>query len=159
MGRHSMNKLTRKGFTHVCYNSLCNNMLPEHRYIRQSYQVSRFWFCVECLKSPTSQAMHYKCGREDCNNQVDMNTRVYRKYCSILCRKRDSCGVGLLTTGVCKVCNKEYSTRWSCRQKYCSDSCRQMVINVKNRMTHAVLKGKVYRPRSDNTRRIMEEFV
>lgn len=151
----NQHKIDRRGFTKVCYNHLCDNPIPENRYIRQSYQISRFWFCIPCLKSATPNALHYKCARKDCDNEVDTSGKNMLKYCSPLCRKRDSCGVGLLKTGICIVCNKEYKTRWICRQKYCSDSCRQTVLNVRFRME----QNPKYSPRSQKTRRIMVELV
>lgn len=115
-----------------CLNVFCKNELPEYRIKKIGTHVSKKCFCVDCLRrhSPHLPFL-YKCGREDCQNKISIEGRIPRKYCSVLCKNRVMCNVGIGKIKNCIRCHQEFKTRLGYPQKYCSVSCR-LLSNRRN---------------------------
>ena len=106
-----------------CYNTRCTNELPINRQNKKTYQISNWWFCVQCLKNRTIVPLTYPCGRDDCNNILSFGQST-RKYCSVICKRRNMLKVGLPHEKNCLACNEVFITKMGYPQKFCSSICR-----------------------------------
>lgn len=115
--------------TSTCYNMYCKKELPGYRIDKQTVQLGKNWFCVDCLKSSSNSNFGYKCVRKDCINIIQYCTgRVPKKYCSDLCRRRTMNKAGFDTVRNCLFCNKPVTSKLGRSRKYCNVDCNQRFI-------------------------------
>lgn len=108
-----------------CRNYKCNNTIPENREIRQTYQPSRFWFCLKCLKKSWAEPIRYKCNRGDCDNLVTWGLAAHNSaYCSVICKRRNQFHTKFSEQRPCIECGNFYMTHLGQPQKFCSEKCR-----------------------------------
>jgi len=68
-----------------------------------------------------SASEYFKCKHPDCNN-VTLRYTTRKVFCSRACARRYRENIRL-TTNICEVCDKEFTTYYK-RQKTCSSECR-----------------------------------
>lgn len=120
----------------ICLNIRCNNVLPENRVSRKNDKVSRWYFCVPCLRherSIGSTPLTYKCRRADCMNTISFERITGsppKSYCSILCYHRNMTKTKLPEERTCSHCNETFTSNLGYVQKYCSKECRERYHNA-----------------------------
>ncbi len=102
-----------------CLNFLCNNELPEYRIARQNNNMSKWYFCVPCLKY---QVIRYGCFH--CNKMIMEGLRNSPKFCSSVCKSRYNYDTKNSEPRTCKNCGVIFMSNLGYPQKFCSKECR-----------------------------------
>lgn len=102
-----------------CLNFLCNNDLPDCRVEKQTKRLSRWYFCIHCLKYETVRYGCFYCG-----NTVEQ-IKEFPKFCSRVCKSRYNYNPKPSKKRNCVRCGDEYVSNMGYIQKYCSAKCRE----------------------------------
>lgn len=118
-----------------CLNYLCKNELQQNRINRQTFRISRWHFCIKCLKNSHYNPLHFKCHRKYCYNKVIYSGGIgaQRKYCSIICKRRNMLGTKAPEIKYCKTCNEPFVTHLGSPQKFCGKKCRDISTNIRQK--------------------------
>lgn len=108
-----------------CHNKYCSNDLLEYRAKKITTSVSRWWFCIRCLRSDSP--IIYKCRRPQCNEEIFFKNS--RAFCSPLCKSRFHYNTKPSSLGTCQRCSKVFVTNLGYSQKFCGAGCRKKARN------------------------------
>lgn len=108
-----------------CLSRYCTNGVEEFRIEKQNGNISRWYFCLRCIKKRDGVPLEYFCKKENCNNILCFDGRPPAAFCSAICKSRHHYNTRNNEMRQCKVCEKLFESNLGNFQIYCDIQCRK----------------------------------